>query len=270
MKPDEEITQIKNDLMEGFLPNLVISENIRVTEADPGTVEFVRNKVIGMSLPGTVQDGTRFPQDKISRTPETKYVEATGLEFELFDKAVKIARKNQLPIEQMYLTTVGRRIAESVEGEIIGDARALATANSATQVYNAPTQSVTTKGWNQSGCDPYADVLDMLKVFDGNGTEATDMYIDYRYHRDLQKKDTHGDVIMDDIEGLGINVMSTRRLNEGEVMLMDGRDVEYLYTGTPEFNYKYELDRSYKCAAHIEGCADIMSYRDILVANVKA
>lgn len=264
---DEEIEMIEGDLYEGYIPRLTVEDTIGTMQVNPGVVSITRNKIEGLTDPEKMDDSSYFPKDVISRTSETKYVEPSGIGFDITNKARKIAAYNNERIEPLYIQSVGRRIAESVEDEALTYFNDIADANS--QTFDAVNNG--SGDWTTSSADPYNDMLDIISMFDEAGTEMTHMWVNNKLYRSTQKKDDNGVKYIEDIEGLGVTLLPSRRISDNIGIAIDANECQYVYSNdlTMESQYK-PMEQLHENVAYIEGVPDILSYRDVVKATLSA
>lgn len=262
---DEEIEMIEADLYEGYIPRLTVEDTIGTMQVNPGVVSITRNKIEGLTDPEKMDDSSYFPKDVISRTSETKYVEPSGIGFDITNKARKIAAYNNDRIESLYIQSVGRRIAESVEDEALSYFNDIAESNSRT--FDAVNDG--SGDWTSSDANPYNDMLDIISMFDEEGTELTHMWVNNKLYRSTQKKDENGDRYIDDIEGLGVTLLPSRRISNNTGIAIDANECQYVYSNdlTMESQYK-PMEQLHENVAYIEGVPDILSYRDVVKATL--
>lgn len=253
---DEELETFNKYVDQGFWPRLTLEDIIGTSEVDAGTVSIVKDKFDGIASPERIAESGYFPKDRIKRYTETLYVEERGIGFDIPKKTIDIFRTTGRLINQKYLVNCGRRLAESVE--TISLAKIQTLASTAENTFTCSSDGSTGKGWDESGLDPYADVLEMLALIDANGYEADTLWIDKTFFRTLQKKDTHGDRIIDDIKTVIPNIVGSFNLSSATGVLMDSTQFEFIYSQRPNVLSDFRsANRMYESSVAYEGVLDV-------------
>ena len=267
---DSEIEQIKHSLIEGYLPALTIEDTIGTSSVSRGTVVITRTKVIGMSEPEKLDQASFVPKDDISRLPESIYVEPIGLGFELPHKEVETARDNDLPIMDMYLQSVGRRMAEAVEDDALTSYRSVA-ATQASQQWDAATDGTASEYWGHASASPYDDILEIVDNFEDVGSECTDIFVDRGLYIELLRRDTVGNTPLEFIkEVTDVNILKSKRLGSGKAVALNSNNCEYVFSQEIDIETVYKTNGMWDAAVKLEGAADILSYRDVMDLTLKA
>lgn len=265
MMEDAEIETYTELIDNGFWPRLTLEDIVGSRQVDEGTVGLVKQKYDGISSPERIAESGYFPKDRIKRYEETLYIEQRGLGFDIPEKTLQIYRATGNMINAKYITGVGRRLAESIEDVSLARMQTLAAAVTPT-ANTFDVVSDTSKGahgvhWDAASCEPYNDVLAMLKLLDKKGYDGNVLWVDKGLFRDLQKKDTAGSIgqsWMSQIQSLGIDVEGSFRLSMGTGVLFDRSQMEYVYSKKPTFRSDFNIDNGmFKCVAFYEGVLDI-------------
>jgi len=267
---DSEIEQIRHSLIEGYLPALKIEDIIGTATVDPGTIALTRTRVIGMSAPEKLDQASFVPKDDISRTPESIYVEPIGLGFELPQKEIDNARMNGLPIMDMYFQSVGRRMAEAVEDDVLTSYRAVA-ATQASQQWDSATDGTASEYWGHASASPYDDILEVVEVVESHGSEMPDMFISRELYLYLLRRDAYGNTALSFIEeSTDVNIIKSKRLGTGKAVGVNANNCEYLFSKEIDVEAVYKTNGMWDGAVKLEGVADILSYRDVMDVTLKA
>lgn len=264
---DEELETFNKYVDMGFWPRLTLEDIVGSSEVDPGTVSIVKDKFDGIASPERIAESGYFPKDRIKRYTETLYVEERGIGFDIPKKTIDIFRANGRLINQKYLINCGRRLAESVETISLAKMQTLAT--SASNTFTCSSDGTTGKGWDETGLDPYNDVLEMLAVIDANGYDADTLWIDKSFFRTLQKKDSHGDKIIDDIRAVVPNIVGSFNLSTATGVLFDSSQFEFIYSQKPNVMSDFRsANRMYESSVAYEGVLDVEDIDACLTLNL--
>lgn len=266
---DSEIEQIRHSLIEGYLPALTLEDVIGTESVDPGTIALTRTRVIGMSAPEKLDQASFVPKDDISRTPESIYVEPIGLGFELPQKEIDNARLNGVPIMDMYFQSVGRRMAEAVEDDALTSFRAIA-ATQATQQWDAAIDGTASEYWGHASASPYDDILEIIDVFEGQGSDCTDIFLSRELYLYLLRRDAYGNTPLSFIEdSTDVTIRKSKRLGTGKAVGVNANNCEYLFSKEIDVEAVYQTNGMWDGAVKLEGVADVLSYRDVMDITLK-
>jgi hypothetical protein len=264
--------QVINDLEEAYLDNLVLAQAIGMTPVDPGTLVLTRNRVTNMSDAIKIAEGSTFPRDAITRAPEHTYIDKIGIMVELTMEEVNVGRMAGIPIDDMNLRSQARQIAEFTEANCVTVLNAVATAGGVT--WTAAADSVSGKKWNEAGTTIYNDVVDIIDLFETNNSGSPDMMffggggIGALLRR--KNNDLNGTRILDDLQGLGLDIMKVPGLGTGNVLFANSQNVT-LKAAIPfalDGPYWVHTNQIWEWTAYTRIVPDVVSYRDLYLAAV--
>lgn len=267
---EAEQEQVENDLEEAYLDNLVLAQALGMTPIDAGTLVLTRNRVVGMSDAIKIAEGSTFPRDAITRTPEKTFIDKIGLMVELTMEEVNAGRMAGVPIDDMNLRSQARQIAEFTESNCISVLDAVATAGGVT--WTASTGSDSGKKWNESGATIYNDVCDIIDLFEDNNSGSPDtMFFGAGIGGILRRKDPiDGNRVIDDLTGLGLDIMKVPGLDTGEIMFVNSPNCT-LKAAIPfqlDGPYWIHTNQVWEWTAFTRVVPDIVSHRDIYTGAV--
>lgn len=266
-----EIEQVRNDLEEAYLDNLVLAQAIGMTPVDPGTMVLTRNRVVNMSDAIKVAEGATFPRDAVTRVPEHTYIDKIGMAIELTMEEVNAGRMAGIPIDDMNLRSQARQIAEFTESNCINVLTSVATAGSVT--WAATTGSDSGKMWNESGATPYNDVCDIIDLFEANNSGSPDMMFfgPGGIGGLMRRKDAiDGHRIIDDLQGLGLTILKVPGLASGYSLFANSANctlkaaIPFSLDG-PHWVYS---NQTWEWIAFTRVVPDVVSYRDLYYCNL--
>lgn len=266
---DDELNSMTIEVDAGFWPNLTLESIIGSRDVDPGTVSIIKNKYDGVATPERIAESGFFPKDRIKRYSETLYVEERGISFDIPKKTIDIFKNTGELINRKYLQRTGRALATSVEDVSLARMQVLGTA--AGMTFDVSTDGDNGKLWDTVGADPYGDVLDMLSELDDVGFVGDTLWIDNKLMRKIQKKDSHGDRIIDDIYTVVDNIQGSSRLSKGTGLLFDSTQSEFIYSQKPNILSDFRSgNRVYETSVAYEGVVDVEDPDSILVLTLGA
>lgn len=202
---DEEVEYIEASIIEEQLEAIIGRNVFGVTPVDAGTLTYTYNKLTEMSAAEKIAEGAEFPYDNVSKTPTSAYIDKLGKGFQLSRESILAARKGGYDINTQNARSAVRQVAELEEAGIFTELE-----SSATTEFIAHSDGG--GAWSAADATPSEDLIDIRTTLRDYNFKFNTLLIQPSVYKYLIVPNSYGITAIDDIKGLGIDVVETKNL----------------------------------------------------------